>query len=664
MDPKNPNTGKKSQTFCHRPYLDSLRGFACFIVILFHCELPAFSNGFLGVDIFFVLSGYLITSILLRKLYYEHRLKYCEFYSRRFQRLFPASSLTLILTAIIYRYVELNEYVNKHTNSFIASSFYYSNWYNLRVASDYFTDKGSDQSPVVHFWSLSIEEQFYLFYPVVIAIIYKISKKKTSITILVFASLFVFSFSLNMKLYEKSHMMSYFSTWGRLYQLFAGALAASILFHREITETNFCHYEFRNSEKFRLLITAIESAIGFAIVTMLIFIAKSTFNALILGFTATTFTFFLILVFEVTGEKNFTKKLLSQNTYLKFIGKISYSMYLTHVPITKIGDILEVFPFQKVPRALLILSITVVISTIIWHSVEKPAKNTLKINKNNEKQVLLAFIISTFLVASILNVILTSKFLWIQKTKSDFKNSANFLLLSENIEHCENLKKLGDICLAGDSYTAAWIEAFSQYQKNCNTSNKYNYFNQSATVYLPVEKLERYDHKKIKRLKQFQDKLYKFISQSKPNTTLFFTRSIYRGYFYHKNYSQISVDQFETWKKLLRALFYEFVPFVTNHTYAIFMIEHPHPKISPETCIKQFLLKRNRENSVKKMTAACPMELEYDPGVNYTRSLFTELKNKESCISIMDTTILHILSSFPETLTRNIFKVILRLVVL
>ena len=111
--------------FEHRIHLDAIRGLACIAVVLFHCEVPGFSNGFVGVDVFFVLSGYLISSKLLRELVSNGGLDVAGFYCRRFKRLFPASAAVLIVTAMLYKIFEIPKLVSEHKMSFVAASLYF-----------------------------------------------------------------------------------------------------------------------------------------------------------------------------------------------------------------------------------------------------------------------------------------------------------------------------------------------------------------------------------------------------------------------------------------------------------------------------------------------------------------------------------------------------------
>ena len=132
--------------FEHRPVLDSIRGIASILVLMFHSG--ALANGYAGVDVFFVLSGFLINSLIIREIKNEGQLNFPKFYSRRFRRLQPMAVLVLILTAIVYIYFQKSFYGGLHKSSFISSSLYYENLNAIITESDYFQED-EPKSPVI-----------------------------------------------------------------------------------------------------------------------------------------------------------------------------------------------------------------------------------------------------------------------------------------------------------------------------------------------------------------------------------------------------------------------------------------------------------------------------------------------------------------------------------
>lgn len=153
----------------YQPALDGLRAIAVIAVLLYHGGSQWFPGGFLGVDVFFVLSGYLITSLLLAEWEVRHSLDLTRFWARRARRLLPALLLTLLLTAVMAVLIG-GEFARSVREDGLASLFYVSNWWFIAQGSSYVADLGN-QSPLTHTWSLAIEEQWYLFLPLVLVIV-------------------------------------------------------------------------------------------------------------------------------------------------------------------------------------------------------------------------------------------------------------------------------------------------------------------------------------------------------------------------------------------------------------------------------------------------------------------------------------------------------------
>ena len=159
----------------YRPDIDGLRALAVMVVILFHADIPGFSGGFVGVDIFFVISGFLITSIILKEINADN-FSISRFYERRVRRIFPALffvlAFTLIASYIIFYYKDFEAF----GESLIATTLFASNilfW----SQSGYF-DTVATTKPLLHTWSLAVEEQFYIFFPLLLVAINRVSKSR------------------------------------------------------------------------------------------------------------------------------------------------------------------------------------------------------------------------------------------------------------------------------------------------------------------------------------------------------------------------------------------------------------------------------------------------------------------------------------------------------
>lgn len=152
-------------TWSYRPGLDGLRTIAVYVVVAFHAAVPGFGGGFIGVDLFFVLSGFLVTNVLLTELADSGRLRFSRFYSRRFRRLLPAAAVVVAVSAVAM--VLVTPVTERFTLVGDARSalLYFANWHFVAEAQDYFGGE-AESSPFLHFWSLSIEEQFYFVFPI------------------------------------------------------------------------------------------------------------------------------------------------------------------------------------------------------------------------------------------------------------------------------------------------------------------------------------------------------------------------------------------------------------------------------------------------------------------------------------------------------------------
>jgi peptidoglycan/LPS O-acetylase OafA/YrhL len=160
----------------YRPSLDGLRAVAVTLVILFHAEWPRFSGGFVGVDMFFVLSGYLVTSMVLVQRG-AGKFRLVEFYSRRARRLLPAALVTIVGIGILW--LAIASQVDRAPVAEDArwAALYLSNWHFANTSVDYFASNNSP-SPFLHFWSLSVEEQFYLAWPAMMMLVWAISGRR------------------------------------------------------------------------------------------------------------------------------------------------------------------------------------------------------------------------------------------------------------------------------------------------------------------------------------------------------------------------------------------------------------------------------------------------------------------------------------------------------
>src|SRR5829696_7610162 len=152
-----------------RPEIQALRALAVGLVVIYHLWPAAVPGGFIGVDVFFAISGFLITSMLLRELDREGTIRLAAFWARRARRLLPAALVTLLACAVATIALVPLFYREGFLGDIRASAAYVQNWHLAAIETDYFASEGAP-SPVQHFWSLSAEEQFYLAWPLLLAL--------------------------------------------------------------------------------------------------------------------------------------------------------------------------------------------------------------------------------------------------------------------------------------------------------------------------------------------------------------------------------------------------------------------------------------------------------------------------------------------------------------
>lgn len=331
----------------YREDIDGLRAIAVLAVVFYHAGLKYFSGGYVGVDVFFVISGYLITGIIVREIQ-ENKFTLSRFYERRIRRIFPAV-FTLILfvmiaSALLY---DAADYSNI-SRSAIATTFFSSNVLFWKE-SGYFEDP-STLKPLLHTWSLAVEEQYYIFFPLLMLLIARFFKSRFNTIILV---LLIGSFALNIYgTYQYTSAAFYFMPM-RAWELFTGSM---LVFTSPTTPIK---------TGIRNLISAL--GVGAILASIVLFSEETIFP----GWAAALPVFGSALVLYCGSEgETFIKKILSSSP-LVFIGKISYSLYLWHWTLLVMG---KYYLIREPTTVDLIywLVITFMISTLSWRFIETP----------------------------------------------------------------------------------------------------------------------------------------------------------------------------------------------------------------------------------------------------------------------------------------------------
>ena len=386
--------------FDKREFLDGLRGIAAFQVVLFHSEIPFFSNGYSGVDIFFILSGYLITSLLIREMDHNKRINFTRFYARRSRRLIAASCVVLLTTGIIYKIIISPWTLLMNRSTFTASCFFVENW-NLYHSSKNYFSQGDDKSPVVHYWSLGVEEQYYLLWPTLFYFLCKLTKCKYTSILKILFGMSVAIILVNSIITPRDVMLVYLSTPSRAYQLFAGSILAIVVF------------QFDGDRDFAAKLSSLGSLLsysGFILINLLSTMYFSHFSSTAVGIFCCLATFLLILGLEISKEDCLIKKLLTSEILIN-LGKISYSLYLWHFPVFIFGKALKIFPIENdlhnLCQAFIVVSASVSLAMLSWVLFENRI-NRIDISTKNAQKIAISLGILAILVTyGALQLILT-----------------------------------------------------------------------------------------------------------------------------------------------------------------------------------------------------------------------------------------------------------------
>ena len=315
-----PAPGGHSSEFRYKPALDGLRAIAVLSVLAYHFGADWAKGGFLGVDMFFVLSGYLITSLLLVEWGRTGRIQFAAFWARRARRLLPALFLVLIVVAIWAR-IELpsNQWESLRGDS-LWTFFYGANWHFIAAGQSYFS---STPSPLRHTWSLAIEEQFYLVWPLIVLGALHVARGKQWLLTTVCGVGIVGSFVVMQATYTEGSDPSrpYYGTDARASQLLVGALLGILLLRWTPTSR-----AARLALQWAALVAAV--VIVFAFVD-----ASDTGRTLYYGGFLVFAVCTAIVVAAVVQTTQSPLKAALSLAPIRWVGRISYGVYLWHWPI-------------------------------------------------------------------------------------------------------------------------------------------------------------------------------------------------------------------------------------------------------------------------------------------------------------------------------------------
>ena len=349
----------KNSSFEYRKEIDGFRALAILPVVFYHAGIKLFSGGFVGVDVFFVISGYLITNIILSDIE-NKKFSLKNFYERRARRILPALLLVSVI-CIPFSFLFFKDiYLLEFARSLVSLIFFSSNFL-FWSESGYF-NTNTEFKPLTHTWSLSVEEQFYILFPIILLFLFNFFKFFTKI-------FFIILFTLSLL----------FCVWGsfnypnatfyllpfRGWEIILGVLTAIYLYENKI--------------KFKKVYNEFFSIIGFCLIFIsIIFLDSKTVFPGYVALLPTIGTVLLITFCRkgTTLYKVFTIK------YLINLGLISYSLYLWHQPILAFVKFYLLNEFSLYHKLFIIL-ISIIISYLSWKYFESPFRNKQKISNKN-----------------------------------------------------------------------------------------------------------------------------------------------------------------------------------------------------------------------------------------------------------------------------------------
>jgi peptidoglycan/LPS O-acetylase OafA/YrhL len=333
----------------YRPDIDGLRTLAVVPVILFHAGATWLPGGFVGVDIFFVISGYLISSIILRESA-AGNFSFLRFYERRLRRIIPALLVVLIVTVAVFQVIALPDQAQQTAESGIAALLSVSNFYFWRT-SGYFAP-AAEFMPLLHTWTLAVEEQFYLLFPLVVLVLLKLRLPIKWVFVMGTVAAFALGYWLSL---EKPSV-AYYLLPARAWELAIGAvLAVGVV------------PAVRGA-----LMREFLPAFGIGLIVFSMFYIRS--DMLFPGWVALMPCLGTAMVIHAGGQSWVAQKVLAARPVV-FVGLLSYSLYLWHWPVLTALRVRTASVHLDLPVTVGAIAITFLLAWASWRYVERPFRN-------------------------------------------------------------------------------------------------------------------------------------------------------------------------------------------------------------------------------------------------------------------------------------------------
>ncbi len=353
-------------TLAYRPELDGLRSVAVYLVVAFHAHMVLLEGGFVGVDLFFVLSGFLVTGVLLRDLDTRGQIRMGHFYARRVRRLLPAAVVVIVATALLQVLIaSLPDRIDMVDDA-RASLLYYANWHFLFEGREYFA-QGADSSPFLHFWSLSIEEQFYIVYPLLLLLLVRFAARPVRALWFLLTLVTVVSVALQVWIARDDVNYAYYATHTRVYQLSAGAALMLLVRRMARPVSSGSRAETRTplGAPWATPLAA-TGLVGIAVTASTLLEASQSTRGLL-----TTLFSVLAICGLWWAPQGLASRLLALPVP-RYLGQISYGTYLWHWPVVLVLQ--QVFDVRPLVLALLTAAVATGLAALSYQVFEMPIR--------------------------------------------------------------------------------------------------------------------------------------------------------------------------------------------------------------------------------------------------------------------------------------------------
>jgi peptidoglycan/LPS O-acetylase OafA/YrhL len=432
----------------YRPEIDGLRALAVVPVILFHAGYVLFSGGFVGVDVFFVISGYLITTILIEDMD-NNRFSFLSFYERRARRILPALFFVMLVCIPFAWMWMLPIQLEDFSQSLLAVSIFASNILFWRE-SGYF-DAIAEEKPLLHTWSLAVEEQYYVLFPIFLFLAWRFGKDRVFWLIVIFTAI---SLALSEFGWRNHPIANFYLAPARAWELLAGSIAAFVVHKRGVQSNNTL------------------SLFGLAAIVFSIFAYDETIPFPSVYALVPVCGVMLLLLFA--DKETFAARLLSTKGFVG-IGLISYSAYLWHQPLFAFSR-LALIESPSLTLMGLLSVMSLLLAVLSWRFVEKPFRN----DSISRKSIFLFSIMGIIFFSMASQFIQSSKELSTKDLEildwSKFNQTVEFKKSWEvgrcyienstskwtdyDHDYCENISSSGiNLVVLGDSHSAQLISA-------------------------------------------------------------------------------------------------------------------------------------------------------------------------------------------------------------